>query len=180
MHQENGFISKVLAKLCSYIHHIVLHVGKDSKTQGPRQIHQSSFPFIFPVETPEGGQHIGVVNHSALGTTITPNIFQTCIIADLKGCFLRPVSNPEKVKHQCKWYGHRIAYNIKDQYLNIRSDCIRLAKRLVNTRKINEHCKNLTIVLLTSCIGYVDPFELQHMTTLLIQMDLKGIHFYMQ
>ena len=51
----------------SYISHmrkIVLQAGKDLKNQGPRHIYASSMPFICPVETPEGAQHVGVVNLS--------------------------------------------------------------------------------------------------------------------
>ena len=77
----------------SHMRKVVLHVGKDSRNQGLRQIHRSSFPFSCPVETSEGAQHVGVFNHLALNTTITPNIFQICMISDLIGCFLGPVSN---------------------------------------------------------------------------------------
>ena len=102
---------------------------------------------------------MGVVNHLALCTTITSNIFQRCMVADLIGYFLWPVSNyiekitkveysrylivvvkgipvrvtddPDKVKHQCKRYGHHVACNIKDR--NIQSDGSRLVILLEDT-----------------------------------------------
>ena len=77
----------------SHMRKVVLQVGKDSEDQGPKQIHPSSAPFICPAEIPEGAQHVGVVNHLALGRTITSNIFETCMVADLIGFFLRPVSD---------------------------------------------------------------------------------------
>ena len=77
----------------SHMRKIVLQVGKDSKNKGPRQIHPSSAPFICLVETPKGVQHVGVVNHLALGTTITSNNFQTFMVADLIGCFFSPASD---------------------------------------------------------------------------------------
>ena len=69
--------------------------------------------------------------------------------------------NPDKVKYQCKRYGHHIACNIKDRYLNIRSSGSRLMIPLVDTKKVDDHCKSLKMALLTSCIRCVDPFELQ-------------------
>ena len=80
---------------------IVLQVVKESKNQGHRQIHPSSAPFICRVKTPEGAQHLVVINHLALGTTLTANIFQTCMVADLIGCFLRQVSEYiDKIKNR--------------------------------------------------------------------------------
>lgn len=44
--------------------------GKDLKISGPRQLHPSTYGFICPVETPEGG-NIGLINHLALTTVVT-------------------------------------------------------------------------------------------------------------
>ena len=49
-------------------------------------------PFICPVETPEEAQHVGVVNHLPLGTTITSDIFNVSVIVDLIWDYLELLS----------------------------------------------------------------------------------------
>ena len=71
---------------------IVLQAGKDLKNQGPRHIYASSMPFICPVETPEGAQHVGVVNHLSLETALTSGIFNVSMIVDLIWDYLEPLS----------------------------------------------------------------------------------------
>ena len=83
------------------------------------------------------------------------------LIVVVNGKPMGVTDDPDKVKHQCKRYGHHITGNIKDRYLNISSDGSRLVIPLVDTKKINEHCKNLKMTFLSGSIRYVDQFELQ-------------------
>lgn len=170
---------------------VVIQVGKDSKNQGPRQIHPSSAPFICPVETPEGAQHVGVVNHLALGATLTSSIFLTCMVTDLINSYLLPLefyidklkkryhgeylivvvngkpvgitNTPELIIQKCKHYDHHVAVTKKGRYLYIRSDGSRLVIPLVDLDLVKEGypCSDLNSALLSGCIKYVDPFELQ-------------------
>ena len=66
-------------------------MDKIIKNQGPRRIHPSSIPFICPVETPEGAQHVRVVNHFSLGTAVTSDIFNVSMIVDLIRDYFKPV-----------------------------------------------------------------------------------------
>ena len=167
----------------SHVRKFFLQVGKDSKNQGPRQIHPSSMPFIFPLETPEGAQHLGIVNDLSIGTTVTSGIFNISMIVDLIWDYLEPLStlidktycNKVMVVINGRPVGlTKMANNIcnlledfvcacifQDVYLTIRSGSGRLTIPLVDIKNIDVTCTSLNSAMLSVFIKYVDPLELK-------------------
>ena len=169
--------------LFSHMSKIVLQVGKDLKNQGPQQIYASSMPFICSVETSEGAQHLGVVNHLSIGTTVTSGIFNVSMIVDLIWDYLEPLStlidkpywNQVIVVINGRPVGFtKMANNIrnlledfdcvcilKDVCLIIRSDGGRLTVPLVDIKNIDLKCTSLNSAMLSGFVKYVDPLELK-------------------
>ena len=140
-------------------------------------------PFICPVETPEGAQHVGVVNHLSLGTTVTSGIFNVSMIVDLIWDYLeplstlidkpycnqvmvvingRPVGLTKMANNICDLLkDFDCAYIFQDIYLIITSDGGRLTVPLVDIKNIDVKCTSLNSAMLSGFIKYVDPLELK-------------------
>lgn len=83
-------VSQVLDRMTyysflSHLRRVVIPIGKEGKNSALRQIHQSSFGFIDPSETPEGG-NIGTVLNFSISTKITRKIPTVSVKRVLEKC----------------------------------------------------------------------------------------------